>query len=108
MQVVNVHLCRSRRRSIASRPLFDNPLITLGIVAELALILAIDYTATGNAVFGTAPIASSVWLFILPLGAAMLLAEEGRKAIVRWRDSSVPVKAARGSTSINAARRAGT
>ena len=108
MQVVNVHLCRSRRRSIASRPLFDNPLITLGIVAELALILAIDYTATGNAVFGTAPIASSVWLFILPIGAAMLLAEEARKAIVRWRDSSISVKAARGSTSINAARRAGT
>jgi magnesium-transporting ATPase (P-type) len=83
MQVVNVHLCRSRRRSIASRPMFDNPLITLGIVAELALILAIDYTAIGNAVFGTAPIASSVWLFILPLGAAMLLAEEARKAIIR-------------------------
>ena len=88
MQIVNVHLCRSRRKSIVARPMFDNPLITLGMVAELALILAIDYTATGNALFGTAPIAFSVWLFILPLAAMMLLAEEARKAIVRRREDS--------------------
>ena len=88
MQIVNVHLCRSRRKSIVARPMFDNPLITLGIVAELALILAIDYTAAGNALFGTAPIAFSVWLFILPLAAMMLLAEEARKAIVRRREDS--------------------
>ena len=38
MQVVNVHLCRSRRTSIVSRPLFGNALITCGIVAEMGLI----------------------------------------------------------------------
>jgi magnesium-transporting ATPase (P-type) len=37
MQVVNVHLCRSRRASIASRPPWENPLITAGIIAEWAL-----------------------------------------------------------------------
>ena len=37
MQVVNVHVCRSRRTSIFSRPLFDNALITAGIVAEVGL-----------------------------------------------------------------------
>jgi magnesium-transporting ATPase (P-type) len=33
MQVVNVHLCRSRRTALSSLPLFNNRLITAGIVA---------------------------------------------------------------------------
>jgi magnesium-transporting ATPase (P-type) len=88
MQVVNVHLCRSRLRSIFSRPLLENRLITLGIIVELALILAIDYTTAGNAVFGTAPIGFAVWVFILPFGISMLALEEGRKRIVRWREDT--------------------
>jgi hypothetical protein len=86
--VVNVHLCRSRRRSIFARPLFENPLITAGIVAELALILAIDYTAPGNAVFGTAPIGYDAWLAALPFAVGMLVVEEARKALVRRREGS--------------------
>ncbi|HET9359693.1 MAG TPA: cation-transporting P-type ATPase [Vicinamibacterales bacterium] len=86
MQVVNVHLCRSRRTSIVSRPLFGNVLITAGIVAEVALILAIDYTAPGNSIFGTAPVGYEVWLVVLPLAAAMLILEEIRKASVRSRE----------------------
>ena len=83
MQVVNVHVCRSRRTSILSRPLFDNALITAGIVAEVGLILAIDYTAFGNAVFGTAAIGYQAWLVVLPLAAAMLgLAEAQRRSSV--------------------------
>jgi len=85
MQVVNVHLCRSRRTSIVSRPLFGNALITSGIVAEVALILAIDYTAAGNAVFGTAAIGRGAWLVVLPFAVAMLALDEAQKAFVRWR-----------------------
>jgi sodium/potassium-transporting ATPase subunit alpha len=85
MQVVNVHLCRSRQRSTLSRPPFDNPLITVGIIIEIALILVIDYTAAGNAVFGTAPIGAGVWLLVVPFAVAMLVLEEGRKTRVRWR-----------------------
>jgi magnesium-transporting ATPase (P-type) len=54
MQAVNVHLCRSRRTSLFARPLFANGLITGGIVAELVLILLIDYTPVGHALLGTA------------------------------------------------------
>jgi len=86
MQVVNVHLCRSRRTSIVSRHFFENPLITLGIVAEIALILAIDYTALGHAVFDTAPLGYHAWLVILPFAAVMLALEEARKAFVRRRE----------------------
>ena len=85
MQVANVHLCRSDRRSIFAGRLLENGLITFGIATELALILFIDYTPVGNVLFGTAPVELSVWLFSLPFIALMLMLEEGRKAIVRWR-----------------------
>jgi calcium-translocating P-type ATPase len=86
MQVVNVHLCRSSRSSIASRSVLDNPLITLGIVVEVALIFAIDYTAPGNAMFGTAPIGYEAWLVVLPFAVTMLVLDEARKALVRRRE----------------------
>ena len=89
MQIVNVYACRSRRTSILARPLFDNRLIIAGIIVELIAILAITYTTPGNALFGTAPIGFRVWLFILPFGIAMLMMEEGRKAIVRLRSLDV-------------------
>jgi calcium-translocating P-type ATPase len=91
MQVVNVHLCLSRRRSILSRPLLKNRLIGAGILAEVTLILLITYTDSGNAVFGTAPIGFDVWAFVLPFALTMLAVEEGRKAIVRWREDSETV-----------------
>lgn len=83
MQVVNVHLCRSRRRSSLSRSPFENSLITTGIVVELALILVIDYTAPGNSIFGTAPIGYQAWLVVVPFAAVMLVLEEMRKAFSR-------------------------
>jgi calcium-translocating P-type ATPase len=86
MQVVNVHLCRSRRRSILSRALFENRLIAAGIVIELGLILLIDYTGPGQSLFGTAAMGYGVWAFVLPFAVTMLLLEEARKAVVRWRE----------------------
>ncbi|MDP2239573.1 MAG: cation-transporting P-type ATPase [Burkholderiales bacterium] len=83
MQVVNVFLCRDPRESVFSVSLKRNYLIILSIIIELALILAIVYSAPGNAVFGTAPIAPEVWLFMLPFAVAMLMLEEGRKWCVR-------------------------
>ena len=88
MQVVNVHLCRSRRTSIVSRPLFGNRLLTAGVVTELLLILLIDYTDPGHAVFGTAAIGYKAWLAIVPFAAAMLAVEEARKAFVRGREQT--------------------
>jgi magnesium-transporting ATPase (P-type) len=85
MQVVNVHLCRSRRTSVFSLSLFSNRLITAGIVAEIVIILLIDYTPAGHALFGTAPLEWRTWLFVLPFAIAMVLLEEGRKAFVRSR-----------------------
>ena len=85
MQVVNVHMCRSRTASVFARSLFANRLITAGILMELALIMAIDYTSVGNRLFGTSPIGLAAWLVVLPFAVAMLVLEEARKAIVRAR-----------------------
>jgi calcium-translocating P-type ATPase len=83
MQVVNVFLCRSERGSTFTRGLFLNRLILVGIAAEIALILLIDYTPWGNRLFGTAPISINVWLYVVPFALAMLLLEELRKVLVR-------------------------
>ena len=43
-------------KSMFSFGLFSNPLILLGIAAELGLLLFIVYTPAGNWLFGTAPV----------------------------------------------------
>ena len=85
MQVVNVHLCRSRRASLFTISLLGNRLIAAGILAELGVMLLIAYTEIGNRLFGTAPIPLWVWLGVIPLGLAMLGLEEIRKALLRGR-----------------------
>lgn len=83
MQVVNVFLCRSERAPMFSFGLAGNRMIVFGILAELALIACIGYTAIGNRLFGTRPISWQVWLFAVPFAAGMLAMEEGRKWLVR-------------------------
>ena len=83
-QIVNVFLCKTPSRSVLSVPLSDNAIILWGIALELILLGIINYTAWGNAVLGTAPLAAEVWLFILPFAGAMLLLEELRKAIAAF------------------------
>ncbi|MDE2117325.1 MAG: cation-transporting P-type ATPase [Betaproteobacteria bacterium] len=85
MQVANVFLCRHPAMSIFSRGHRRNRLIGYGIAFELLLLLLIDYTPWGNMLFGTAPLAVNVWLFIVPFGVGMSLLEELRKAVVRRR-----------------------
>jgi magnesium-transporting ATPase (P-type) len=83
MQVVNVFLCRSATRSVFSTGLRGNALIVLGVASEIAIVLMINYTAGGNALLGTAPLAGQVWGFIISFAAAMLILEEARKWLVR-------------------------
>lgn len=83
MQVVNVFMCRSARLSVFTTGLRGNPLLLWGVALEILLILLIDYTSWGNQLFGTAPIALRVWLFIIPFALGMLLLEEIRKQVMR-------------------------
>ena len=63
----------------------SNKLILAGVMMEISLIALIAYTPWGNAVFGTAPIPLTVWLFIIPFAFGMLALEELRKWFVRSR-----------------------
>lgn len=83
LQITNVFLCRSDRRSIFSTGILGNRLIVWGVVLEVALVLLIDYTTWGNIIFGTAPIEMRVWLFVIPLAIGMAVLEELRKWLVR-------------------------
>jgi calcium-translocating P-type ATPase len=82
-QIANVFACRSEKDSIFRFGLWSNPLICWGIATEVLLILVVDYTRLGNAIFGTAPIPLAVWLFALPFAFALLALEELRKWLVR-------------------------
>jgi sodium/potassium-transporting ATPase subunit alpha len=62
--------------------LFSNPLILLGVAAELMLMLFIVYTPTGNRLFGTAP-GGKVCLLAVALAVLMGVFEEVRKARLR-------------------------
>ncbi|MBI5439485.1 MAG: cation-transporting P-type ATPase [Nitrosomonadales bacterium] len=93
MQVVNVMLCSHPVMSVFSRGHRRNRLIGYGIGFELLLLLLIDYTPWGNALFGTAPLGVEAWLFIIPFGIGMLLLEELRKAVVRSTGIRVGTKA---------------
>ncbi len=92
MQVANVFLCRHPRKSSLSFGLFSNPLILLGIAAEIGLLLFIVYTPAGNWLFGTAPIGSQVWLLAAGFAALMWVLEEVRKAWLRRFNLSVSMQ----------------
>jgi sodium/potassium-transporting ATPase subunit alpha len=84
-QVANVFACRSDHLSVSRLGWRTNPLIVWGILTEIAILALMTYTPIGNEIFGTSPL--PLWIFgPLVLGAlALLLAEEGRKIIVKRR-----------------------
>jgi calcium-translocating P-type ATPase len=61
-QVANVFACRSETEPIRFSRLLSNHVITAGVIVELAIIIAIDYTPLGHAIFGTAAISWECWL----------------------------------------------
>ena len=83
MQVINVFLCRHPRRSLLVCGFGGNGYLWLGIVAELAVIVLILYTPSGNWLFGTAPIDGTTWLLAIACAALMCVLEELRKLLIR-------------------------
>jgi magnesium-transporting ATPase (P-type) len=71
-QVANVFACRSETLPASVRDVLKNRLIVTGIVVELVLIAAIDYTPLGNAFFATAAIPWVAWLVPVPFAFALI------------------------------------
>ena len=90
MQIVNVFLCRSVARSVFSTGVLGNWLIVSGVILEIAVLILINYSPWANVILGTAPIAGSVWLFIIPFAAGMLILEELRKWHARHESVQAP------------------
>ncbi|MBP5996956.1 MAG: cation-transporting P-type ATPase [Azonexus sp.] len=86
-QMVNVFLCRHPRESALRFSLRKNPLLLLGLAAELGLLLLIVYTPPGNRIFATLAFDTGIWLVLVVLALAFGMLEELRKHFVRrgWR-----------------------
>ncbi len=86
-QIGNAYACRTDRASILSVGFWSNRLLLIGFGVELAIVCILIYLPPFQGIFelGRLPIKFWAILFCYPL--LMLLAEEGRKAYLRYRES---------------------
>lgn len=83
-QIGNVFAQRTERVSVFRIGLLSNRLIWIGIAVEVTLIFLIVHIPFLQTVFGTAAFPPHYWLFLLAWAPALLLADEFRKALLRW------------------------
>jgi magnesium-transporting ATPase (P-type) len=85
-QIGNLFAQRSEFRSILKIPLFNNPLIWIGILSELLLALSIVYLPFMQKFIGTGPFKPIYWLFLFAWIPALPIVDEIRKIIVRSKE----------------------
>jgi magnesium-transporting ATPase (P-type) len=83
-QIGNLFAQRTEHASVFKIGLFSNPLVWLGIGMEVALLLVIIYVPFFQWAFSTSPFPLSHWLFLLVWVPVLFVADEARKAIVRY------------------------
>jgi magnesium-transporting ATPase (P-type) len=86
-QIGNVLAHRTERQSIFEIGLFSNRMVWAGIASELFLIIMIIYVPFFQQIIGTAPVPLENWLFLAMWTPILLIAEEIRKGISRWKES---------------------
>ena len=84
-QVGNVFACRTQRESVFSLGLWSNPLVLMGVAAEIAILVALITIPPLARAFGLAPLAPGEWGILLAFPPAILGLEEARKWIARGR-----------------------
>ncbi len=82
-QIGNLFAQRTERLSVFGRPLFDNRLLWIGILSELAVIVLIVHVPPVQRLIGTQSFGPGGWLFVLAWTPLLLLADEGRKFLLR-------------------------
>jgi magnesium-transporting ATPase (P-type) len=80
-QIGNVFACRTERESIFRVGLLSNPLVLLGILAEVGILIALMLVPPLARVFGLAPLPFSNWCILLFFPPAILFLEEARKGL---------------------------
>ena len=86
-QVGAVFGCRTDRTSVFRVGLLSNRLVLLGVAVEVGLLLVLVSVPLLQRVFGTAPIGVPEGLVLLLWPPLVLLADEGRKALLRALDA---------------------
>jgi len=84
-QIGNLFAQRTESTSIWRMHWGTNRLVWVGIATELALIVSLVYLPVLQQLFGTAPFPLWNWLFLCAWTPLLLLADAGRKALVRRR-----------------------
>jgi Ca2+-transporting ATPase len=84
-QFFNSFAVRTEEQSIVRVGVFSNkPLVFAGLFG-IAFVACVSYVPALQSVFNTAPLRLNDWVVLVVMGALLLIAEETRKAIVRWR-----------------------
>jgi magnesium-transporting ATPase (P-type) len=86
-QVGAVFACRSERASIFKIGFTTNRLVLVGIAVELVLLALMVYVPFLHSIFNTAPLDGIDWLYVFAWAPLILIADELRKAFLRWRES---------------------
>lgn len=85
-QVGNLFAQRTERASAFHAGFFRNRLVWIGIATEVGILLLIVHVPFLQSIFGTAGFPAQGWGFLLLCVPALLLADEGRKALLRFRE----------------------
>jgi magnesium-transporting ATPase (P-type) len=85
-QIGNLFAQRTEQASALRLNPFNNRLIWIGILTELAVVSLIIYTPPLQEIFGTAAFPLRNWLFLFAWTPSLLLMDELRKALLRRRE----------------------
>jgi len=82
-QMANVLSCRTNRVSMFRLGLSRNKWILLGIAAQVGILATIIYLPLLQPIFGTTALGVSDWAYLLLVTLSVVVAEEGRKLVIR-------------------------
>ncbi|MFN8474016.1 MAG: cation-transporting P-type ATPase [Anaerolineae bacterium] len=83
-QVGAAYACRTERASVFTHGMFSNRFLLLGIAFELSLACVLMYIPLFQEIFELGPLPWQYWVLIIFWAPIVFLAEEGRKAVMRW------------------------
>ncbi len=83
-QMGNGFACRTERESIFRVGFFTNKFYLWGVLSEIVILVMFLYVPPFPHFFGFHPVSAWVWLFMFAVAPAPLIADELRKAMVRW------------------------
>jgi calcium-translocating P-type ATPase len=89
-QIGNVFACRTDRESVFRVGVLINPMVLVGVAAEVAVLLGLILVPPLRAIFGLVPPTPSEWTLVLAFPAIILLLDELRKLLQRGAAGADP------------------